>query len=159
MPARAWAVSAGTWWTRPGPTRCSPARTQIYEQCIGCRYCVNACPYTCKHFNWVRPEFPAPMDRGLNPDVSVRNAGVMEKCNFCYHRLLVARDTAAQDGRTEIKPEEYGTACQEACPTKAIRFGDLNGELKKVERDERAFTLLEELGLEPKVVYLKEKAS
>jgi molybdopterin-containing oxidoreductase family iron-sulfur binding subunit len=131
---------------------------QIYEQCIGCRYCVNACPYTCKHFNWTRPEFPAPLDRGLNPDVSVRNAGVMEKCNFCYHRLQLARDAAAQDGR-ELKQGEYGTACQEACPTRAIRFGDFEDDLDGIYEHERAFTLLEDLGLEPKIVYLKEKKS
>ncbi len=130
---------------------------QIYHQCIGCRYCVNACPYTCKYFNWEDPQWPSPMERGLNPDVSVRSRGVTEKCNFCLHRLQTARDRAATEPR-EFRAADYGTACQEVCPTKAIRFGDLDepdGPLAEIEHDPRAERLLEDLGTEPKVVYLK----
>jgi molybdopterin-containing oxidoreductase family iron-sulfur binding subunit len=134
---------------------------QIYPQCIGCRYCVNACPYTCKGFNWDDPTWPEPMARGLNPDVSVRTRGVAEKCNFCCHRLQLARDAAAADGGREVRPDEYRTACQEICPTKAIAFGDLDdedGAVSRARSDPRALTLLEELGMEPRVVYLKEES-
>jgi Fe-S-cluster-containing dehydrogenase component len=132
---------------------------QIYAQCIGCRYCTNACPYTCKHFNWETPDFPAPLDRGLNPDVALRPRGVMEKCNFCYHRLQNARDAAACDERP-MKADEYTTACQEACPAQAIRFGDLDdeeSEVAKGARSERSTVLLEALGTQPKVSYLKRR--
>ena len=134
---------------------------QIYTQCIGCRYCVNACPYTCKHYTFSTPEFPEPLARGLNPDVSLRMSGVVEKCNFCYHRLLKARDAAAVDGKP-FKSTDYQTACQQACPTKAIEFGDKEDETSAVAtagRDARSFRLLEELGLEPKVTYLKETST
>lgn len=131
---------------------------QVYPQCIGCRYCVNACPYTCKHFNWSDPTWPSPMERGLSPDVSLRSRGVTEKCNFCLHRLLKAKDLAALDGR-ELKAEDYRPACVEVCPVKAIRFGDLDdaeGEVRSAAQDPRATTLLEDLGTHPKVFYLKE---
>ena len=134
---------------------------QIYTQCIGCRYCLNACPYTCKTYAFSDPVFPFPMERALNPDVSVRMKGVVEKCNFCYHRLLKARDSAAVDGK-KFAASDYQTACQQACPTKAIQFGDKDDESSAVAaagRDARSFKLLEELGLDPKVVYLKETAS
>jgi molybdopterin-containing oxidoreductase family iron-sulfur binding subunit len=133
---------------------------QVYHQCIGCRYCVNACPYTCKHFNWFDPEWPAPLDRGLNPDVSVRTRGVTEKCNFCMHRLQIARDDAAGEER-ELAPSDYRTACQQACPTKAIQFGDKDDESSAVagaEDGRRALILLHDLGTHPKVTYLKEPA-
>lgn len=131
---------------------------QIYHQCIGCRYCVNACPYTCKHFNWTEPKWFPPMERGLNPDVSVRTRGVTEKCNFCLHRLQEARDVAAAEER-ELAPGEFTTACVQVCPTKAITFGDRDDEKSEVARAElgrRAEHLLEDLGTEPKITYLKE---
>jgi molybdopterin-containing oxidoreductase family iron-sulfur binding subunit len=131
---------------------------QIYPQCIGCRYCVNACPYTCKHYNWEDPFWPGLMERGLNPDVSIRERGVTEKCNFCLHRLQKARDAA--EGK-ELAPGAYKTACQTACPTNAITFGDLDqkdSEVAEKAREDRALRLLEELGTEPKVFYLKEKS-
>ncbi len=133
---------------------------QIYAQCIGCRYCVNACPYTCKHFNWSDPQWPEPIDRGLNPDVSVRTRGVTEKCNFCLHRWQAAKDLAAVEER-ELKLHEYQTACQRVCPTGAIQFGDMDNkhdELSRAHHDRRAFTLLEDLGTHPKVIYLKENS-
>lgn len=133
---------------------------QIYSQCIGCRYCVAACPYTCKHFNWEEPSWPEPMERGLNPDVSVRSRGVTEKCNFCLHRLQEARDDAAVDGR-ELAEGDYQPACVKSCPTQAIQFGDLDNPDHAVAQDARearASVLLEELGTKPKVHYLKEKS-
>jgi molybdopterin-containing oxidoreductase family iron-sulfur binding subunit len=131
---------------------------QIYWQCIGCRYCVNACPYTCKYFNWEDPVFPEPLDRGLNPDVSVRTRGVTEKCNFCLHRLQNARDRADFEERP-LRVGEFTTACQQVCPTKAIHFGDLadpESDVSDAHRDPRAELLLEDLGTEPKVIYLRE---
>lgn len=131
---------------------------QVYAQCIGCRYCVNACPYTAKLFNWTTPTWPGAMARGLNPDVSVRTAGVAEKCNFCLHRLQRARDEAAAKGRAFVAGD-YRTACEEACPAKAIRFGDLDdpeGAAFALAGDHRRMRMLEELGTEPKVIYLKD---
>jgi len=131
---------------------------QIYPRCIGCRYCVNNCPYTIKYFNWSDPEFPQPIPKGFNPDVAVRYKGIVEKCTFCHHRLQIAREKAKAEGR-EFKPEDYVPACVEACPAKAIYFGDLNdpeSEVSKLAHSRRAFKLLEELGTDPKVIYLAE---
>lgn len=131
---------------------------QIYPRCIGCRYCGNACPYTVKFFNWRDPEFPESTLKGLNPDVSVRPVGVVEKCTFCHHRLLRARERARFEGRA-LREEDYVPACAESCPTGAIVFGDLDARTHRVHhlsKDARAFRLLEELGTEPKVYYLSE---
>jgi len=131
---------------------------QIYPRCIGCRYCANACPYTVKFFNWRDPEFPESTRPGLNPDVSVRPAGVVEKCTFCHHRLQRAREEARAEGRI-LREDDYVPACAESCPTRAIVFGDLDAptqEVYRLSRDPRAFRLLEELGTEPKVFYLAE---
>ncbi|MEK7382857.1 MAG: 4Fe-4S dicluster domain-containing protein, partial [Elusimicrobiota bacterium] len=131
---------------------------QIYSRCIGCRYCVNACPYTCKFFNWSAPEWPESMTRGFNPDVPTREKGVVEKCLFCDHRLERERESARAEGR-EVDPARYRTACQEACPTQAIIFGDLNdpeSAVAKTASRRDARVLLEELKTEPKVFYLGE---
>ena len=131
---------------------------QIFPQCIGCRYCMAACPYTVKSFNWHRPYWPQEMASAMNPDVSVRPAGIVEKCTFCIHRLQKAKETAAAENR-DLQEGDYVVACQESCPTKAISFGDLddpNSEVSKLKRSPRAFRLLEELGTEPKVYYLSE---
>jgi len=131
---------------------------QIFPQCIGCRYCMAACPYTVKSFNWYRPEWPDTMASALNPDVSARPAGVVEKCTFCIHRLQIAKEQAAAENR-DLRDGDYITACAESCPTDAITFGDLddpNSEVSRLRRTARAFRLLEELGTEPKVYYLYE---
>ncbi len=131
---------------------------QIYPRCIGCRYCVNNCPYTCKFFNWWEPDFPQPLRQGFNPDVSVRPKGVTEKCSFCHHRLQKVKEQAKAEER-ELKPGDYMPACAEACPAKAIYFGDLNdpeSEVSRLARSRRAFRLLEDLGTHPKVIYLTE---
>lgn len=131
---------------------------QVYPRCIGCRYCMAACPYTLRYFNWYGPSWPELMQSGLNPDVSVRPRGVMEKCSFCHHRLLRARDTARAEGR-ELAHGEYVPACVQACPPGAMLFGDLEdpeSEVAKLARSPRAFRLLEDLGTEPKVIYLRE---
>ncbi len=132
---------------------------QIFGRCIGCRYCTTACPYTVRYFNWYTPEWPAPMEEGRNPDVSIRPKGVVEKCTFCHHRLILARDQARYEGR-ELRPGEYTPACVESCPGEVMTFGDLDdpeSEVSRLADSRRAFHLLEDLGTEPKVIYLQEK--
>ena len=129
---------------------------QIYARCIGCRYCANACPYTVKGFNWRAPEHPASTLPGLNPDVSMRPAGVAEKCTFCSHRLQKARDVARLENRA-LHEQDYTPACADSCPTGAIVFGDLDDPSHRVavlSHDPRAFRLEEGLGTQPKVYYL-----
>jgi len=98
------------------------------------------------------------MKGSLNRDVSVRKKGVVEKCSFCHHRLLHGREKARAENR-ELLPEDYVPACVQACPSNAMYFGDLNDPFSKVSelsRERRAFKLLEDLGTEPKVIYLSE---
>lgn len=134
---------------------------QIYRRCIGCRMCTVACPYQARYFNWKRPEWPDEMEEMLNPDVAVRPKGVVERCTFCHHRLQEARTKARAEGR-EVAPEgEYVPACVEACPADAMHFGDLDDPSTKVHKlshSDRAFRLHGELGTEPKVIYLEERA-
>ncbi len=130
---------------------------QIYGRCIGCRYCCNACPYTVKFMNWHKPKWPKEMMNSLNPDVTVRPKGVVEKCLFCSHRIQKAKERARAEKR-EMAPEDYVPACAETCPSKAIYFGDLddqNSIVFKLSKSQRAFRLLEDLGTEPKVFYLR----
>lgn len=131
---------------------------QIYPRCIGCRYCAVACPYTIKFFNWSAPVWPSEMQAGLNADVSVRPKGVIEKCTFCSHRLQKVREAAAVEKR-ELRDGDYRTACQDACPARAITFGDFDDPRSRVAslaRSPRAYRMQEELGTEPKVYYLRE---
>ncbi|HEY5676786.1 MAG TPA: 4Fe-4S dicluster domain-containing protein, partial [Myxococcales bacterium] len=128
---------------------------QIYGRCIGCRFCMAACPYNAKFFNWHEYQHPSP---GQNPEVSLRPKGVVEKCTFCHHRLQKVREQAAVEKRRQL-PGEYNTACAEACPAQAISFGDLadpTSEVARLSRSPRAFRLLESLGTRPKVIYLTE---
>jgi molybdopterin-containing oxidoreductase family iron-sulfur binding subunit len=129
---------------------------QIPERCLGCRYCMAACPYHARYFNWWDPVWPAGMEKTLNPDVSPRMRGVVEKCNFCHGRWHAAKQKAAAAGKREIDPADYVPACAEACPTGAIHFGDLaddNSEVAGLTKSENAFRLLEQLGTDPKVHY------
>lgn len=131
---------------------------QVFPQCIGCRYCMAACPYTVKCFNWTKPDWPLERAGSMNPDVSVRPAGIVEKCTFCIHRLQKAKEQAAVENR-DLQPGDYTPACVECCPTRAISFGDLDNKKSDVSqliRSPRAFRLLEEVGSEPKVYYLSE---
>ena len=128
---------------------------QIYARCIGCRFCMAACPYNAKYFNWLRYQKEAP---GQNLDVSVRPKGVVEKCTFCHHRLQKARERALAE-RRDLVSGEYVPACAEACPARAISFGDLSdasSEVARLSRSPRAFRLGEQLGTKPKVIYLSE---
>jgi len=131
---------------------------QIYSRCIGCRYCMAACPYTAKVFNWYEPEWPGETRQKANPDVSLRPKGVVEKCTFCHHRINQARERAGIENRP-LRDGEVVPACQESCAARAIVFGDLDDRTSKVSqlaRSPRAFRLLEDLGTRPKVIYLAE---
>jgi molybdopterin-containing oxidoreductase family iron-sulfur binding subunit len=121
-------------------------------------------------FNWYDPVWPDGMEQSLNPDVSVRMRGVVEKCSFCYHRYQSAKDKAYIEGRDDIEEDEYQTACTQACPAGAITFGDLNNTHHKVHqlampdlrnggksRNPKAFRLLERLGTNTKVYYLSSR--
>jgi len=129
---------------------------QMPERCLGCRYCMAACPYHARYFNWWDPAWPAGMEKTLNPDVAPRMRGVVEKCNFCHGRYHSARTLAAAAGKREIDPADYVPACVEACPARAIEFGDLNDPSSAVgarSREAHSFRLLEKLGTEPKIYY------
>ncbi|MBI2067715.1 MAG: 4Fe-4S dicluster domain-containing protein [Deltaproteobacteria bacterium] len=131
---------------------------QIFSRCIGCRYCTTACPYTVREFNWKKPVWPEEMKPIRNRDVSIRPKGVVEKCTLCTHRLQKGREKARVEGR-EMIPEDYIPACVEVCPSQAMIFGDLDdpeSEVSKLVRSRRAFRLMEDLGTEPKVIYLSE---
>jgi molybdopterin-containing oxidoreductase family iron-sulfur binding subunit len=140
--------------------------SQIYTRCIGCRYCQAACPYHSRYFNWydgyaLAKPFSKGLERALSPEVSPRMRGVVEKCTFCHHRLMRAKNQAYAAGRRELHEDEYVTACAEACPVRAITFGDLNNpehEVHRLSKSPTAFRLLERLGTEPKVYYLSTKA-
>jgi menaquinone reductase, iron-sulfur cluster-binding subunit len=135
--------------------------SQIPSRCLGCRYCMAACPYHARYFNWWDPSWPQGAEASLNPDVSPRTRGVVEKCNFCHGRLQAARARAAAEGRREISPGDYVPACAEACPTGAIVFGDLSdprSEVSIAARDPGAFRLLARLGTDPKVIYRSRRA-
>lgn len=129
---------------------------QTYARCIGCRYCTAACPYTRRVFNWSKPEFQGDFSESLSPDVSVRPKGVVEKCTFCHHRLIKAREQVWAEEQN-LNEGEYLPACVEVCPANAMYFGDLNdpaSTVSELARSPRAYHLLEELGTEPKVTYL-----
>jgi len=134
--------------------------SQIYTRCFGCRYCMGACPYHVRVFNWWDPVWPDGMEQALNPKVSVRMRGVVEKCSFCYHRFQAAKERAFNEGRREIAEDEYQTACTQACPAGAITFGDLNNPqhaVHKLKDSKNAFRLLERLGTNPKVYYRSDR--
>ena len=108
--------------------------SQIYTRCFGCRYCMAACPYHARYFNWWDPVWPDGMEKYLSPNVSARMRGVVEKCSFCFHRYQLAKDRAFMERRTELEEDEYQTACAQACPAGAITFGDLNNPDHAVHR-------------------------
>jgi molybdopterin-containing oxidoreductase family iron-sulfur binding subunit len=134
---------------------------QIPQRCLGCRYCMAACPYHARYFNWRDPVWPEGMEKQLNPDVAPRMRGVAEKCNFCHGRLHIAKAKAAMNGKREIDPADYVPACVESCPTQAIVFGDLadeSSEAAKLSKSDSTFRFLSRLGTEPKIYYHSKKS-
>ncbi len=139
---------------------------QVYNRCVGTRYCSNNCPYKVREFNWFdysAPEkatfaFPEPLNWQLNPDVTVRSKGVMEKCTMCVQRILEAKGNAKDEGR-DLKDGEFTSACAQTCPTDAIVFGDLmdpESRVSKLSRgSERRYWVFNELNTKPGVTYLK----
>lgn len=130
----------------------------VYNRCVGTRYCSNNCPYKVRRFNfllyqdWDTPQYKLMR----NPEVSIRSRGVMEKCTYCTQRISAARIEAQKDGRP-IADGEVLTACQSACPTGAIIFGDMNDPLSKIaksKKDHRNYNLLNELNTQPRTTYL-----
>jgi molybdopterin-containing oxidoreductase family iron-sulfur binding subunit len=130
---------------------------QVYNRCVGTRYCGNNCPYSVRFFNWFEPEWPAPLELQHNPDVAVRPGGVMEKCTFCIQRIQRVKRDAKAESRP-VADGEVQPACVQSCPAEAMTFGDLNDPESKVSRlaaSGRATRLLEDLGAKPKVFYLQ----
>ncbi len=135
-----------------------------YNRCVGTRYCANNCPYKVRRFNWFlyneNDEFDYHMNNDLgrmviNPDVTVRSRGVMEKCSMCIQMTQKTILDAKRDGR-EVNPDEFKTACSSACDSGAIAFGDINNKksaITELKDDERAYHLLDHVGTKPNVVY------
>jgi molybdopterin-containing oxidoreductase family iron-sulfur binding subunit len=132
----------------------------VYNRCIGTRYCSNNCPYKVRRFNYLPYDFEVrePEQLALNPDVTVRTKGVMEKCSFCIQRIQYAKDQADQEGRSEVRDGDLESACQQSCPARAIVFGNLKDAESQVSRlraDDRRYLALEHLYTQPAVSYLK----
>jgi molybdopterin-containing oxidoreductase family iron-sulfur binding subunit len=135
-----------------------------YNRCVGTKYCANNCPYKVRRFNWFRLnnnpkfDFNQNSDLGkmvLNPDVTVRSRGVMEKCSMCVQRIQEGKLTAKREGR-KLRDGEINTACAQSCPTQAITFGDGNdaqSTISKLKKEERTYLMLEELDTKPSVFY------
>jgi len=130
---------------------------QVYNRCVGTRYCANNCPYKVRRFNWWEYPHDSELERlALNPDVTVRSRGVMEKCSFCVQRLMTAKIQAKNEGR-ELKDGEAQPACMQSCPAQAIVFGDVqdpDSQISHAMRDPKRFLVLGELGVAPAVSYL-----
>ena len=130
----------------------------VYNRCIGTRTCSNNCPYKVRRFNFLdyhAGAYATPGD-GLNPQVTVRDRGVMEKCTYCVQRISAARIEAGIEERA-IRDGDVVTACQQACPTQAIVFGDINDSdsaVSRLKRSARNYAMLGKLNTQPRTTYL-----
>ena len=130
---------------------------QVYNRCVGTRYCSNNCIYKVRRFNWYTPQWPQPLDQQLNPQVTVRSKGVMEKCTFCIQRIS-AVELDARTNHAAMRDGDIQTACQQSCPTDAIVFGDLldpASRVVKLAALDRAYGLMADENTYPAVSYLK----
>jgi molybdopterin-containing oxidoreductase family iron-sulfur binding subunit len=130
---------------------------QVYNRCIGTRYCSNNCPYKVRRFNWFDPVWREPLQMQLNPDVMARCRGVMEKCTFCIQRIHYHERQAKVAGRP-LRDGEVQPACVQSCPTQVFVFGDLMQEgsaVSKLFAHPRRYQVLKELNTKPAVLYLK----
>jgi molybdopterin-containing oxidoreductase family iron-sulfur binding subunit len=131
---------------------------QIYNRCVGTRYCQNNDPYKVRFFNFFDPTFDAPLTEQLNPDVTVRTAGIMEKCTFCIQRIRRTEEDALAKG-LPVKDGDVQPACVQTCPPSALLFGDLNDPNSQIsillKDNSRKIRILEELGTDPSIYYLK----
>lgn len=129
----------------------------VYNRCVGTRYCGNNCSYKVRRYNWFEFDWPEPLNWQLNPDVTKRTAGVMEKCTFCVQRINEGKDRAKDEGRP-VRDGEIQPACVQSCPTDALVFGDLNdpkSRVSKLAHDQRAYKVLDHhLNTQPSVSYL-----
>ncbi len=131
--------------------------TMVYNRCVGTRYCSNNCSYKVRRFNWFNYEWAEPSNWQLNPDVTVRSVGVMEKCSFCIQRIREGQNTAKDEGR-EVRDGEIVPACASSCPTDCITFGNLKDKQSAVAKDAqspRGYKVLDfELNTQPAITYL-----
>jgi molybdopterin-containing oxidoreductase family iron-sulfur binding subunit len=149
---------------------------QVYNRCIGSRYCSNNCPFRVRYFNYYsyyESSWPEPLNQQLNPDLSVRDKGVMEKCTFCVQRIRTAKDKAFMEDR-KVRDGEVTPACVQACPTRAMVFGDTLDEDSRVAKlwkthqvkrntthqdkenpELRGYRIFEELNVDPSIMYLE----
>ncbi len=149
---------------------------QLYNRCVGTRYCINNCPYQVRFFNFWHPTWPERFENYLNPDVTVRTRGITEKCTFCIQRirraeLQVERANRGKLDDRNMKDGNFLPACVQACPTNALAFGDQKNPQSEIrpyfddvnahdihhehERTTRSYLLLEEVGTKPNLIYLK----
>ncbi|NUM80166.1 TAT-variant-translocated molybdopterin oxidoreductase [bacterium] len=140
--------------------------TMVYNRCVGTRYCANNCPYKVRRFNFLdynggtsgffQSDMPEILKMSKNPDVSVRQRGVMEKCTYCVQRISEGKLAAKKEGR-EVKDGEIKSACQQGCPTNAIVFGNINdpnSQVSQLKNHNRRYDLLAELNVRPRTSYL-----
>ncbi|HEX7240412.1 MAG TPA: molybdopterin dinucleotide binding domain-containing protein, partial [Longimicrobiaceae bacterium] len=130
---------------------------QVYNRCVGTRYCANNCPYKVRYFNWFTYDFPEPLNWQLNPDVTVREKGVMEKCTFCVQRIHEAERDASRENR-EVRDGDVTPASVQTCPTEVFVFGNIadpRSAVAQASRSNRSYRVLDALNVQPAIVYLK----